>query len=77
MGRSEGGGETEVKNVSAVDAEALEMGIEWGGGMIGRVTISKDGKLERVVVVGGDGNRIEGVERRMQEKGRIEKVLST
>ena len=56
-----------VRDVSAVDAEGQDVKIEWADGMIGRVRMGEDGRVEKVAVIGEDGKRKRGVEKMIQE----------
>lgn len=69
-----------MKEISATDAEGMDVRMEWNDGRIGRVKVTRDGSLEKAVVfgdkgrerrveqllVGGDG-RIEGLRQRLME----------
>lgn len=57
--RGKGGG---VKVIEALDAEVMDVRVEWVDGRVGRVRVDKGGRVERAVVLGARG-RERAVER--------------
>ena len=62
VGKGKGGGRAGVKDIRATDAEGLDIRIEWDDGRVGRVRVSRDGRVEKAVVFGEKG-RERGAER--------------
>lgn len=70
VGRRRGG--RGIKEVETVDAEGMDVRIEWEDGRVGRVRVDKGGRVERAVVLGERG-RERDVERRLcGGEGRME-----
>lgn len=66
----------EVSNISAVDAEARQIRIEWSDGRVGRLRMSANGVLEDCIVIEYNA-RQRSTERRLMQAGpRIENVLN-
>lgn len=63
-----------VTSVELVNAEATEMKIVWGNGIVGRVCIGKGGSIVQTVVLNADGNRNMDMEERIQGAKRIDKI---
>jgi central kinetochore subunit Mal2/MCM21 len=57
-----------IADVSAADAEAKQVRIEWVDGRIGRVVVGEKGEVLKCVVVGEEGRDF-GVERRILGEG--------
>ncbi|MCJ1397601.1 hypothetical protein MMC11_000796 [Xylographa trunciseda] len=66
--------ENRFKEVKAVDAENRDIKIEWEDGTVGRIAVDDDGKLEKVVVMDGDGSRKREKERSILGAKTLEKL---
>jgi len=63
-----------IVDISAADAEAKQVRLEWVDGRIGRCVVGDGGDVKKCVVIGEDGRDRE-VERRILEKnGRVELI---
>ncbi|KAL9116579.1 MAG: hypothetical protein Q9187_006897, partial [Circinaria calcarea] len=65
---------SELKDVKATDAEVTDIRIDWRDGKVGRIRMSKTGQVEKVLVIGEDGQRDRATERKIEVGGRIEDV---
>ena len=61
-----------VKDVKATDAEVTDIKIDWENGSVGRIRMSKNGVVEKVLVIDEDGSRDRGAERKVELGGRVE-----
>lgn len=65
----------EVREVRVTDKEGRDVRIEWRDGAVGRVRVGKDGRVEKVVVLGERG-RAREVERKLGGgDGRVEGLV--
>lgn len=63
-----------VQDVKATDAEVTDIRIDWEDGSVGRVRMSKNGEVEKVLVIDEDGSRDRRAERKVELGGRVEDV---
>ena len=64
------GREKIIANISAADAEAKQIRIEWVDGRIGRAVVGERGEVEKCVVVGEEGRDYANERRIVGEAGR-------
>ena len=63
-----------VEDIKATDAEVTHIRIDWEDGSVARIRMSKDGEIEKVLIVDEDGKRDRTVERKVELGGRVEDV---
>lgn len=70
------GREKVIENISAADAEAKQLRIEWVDGRIGRAVVNEKGEVLKCVIVGEEGRDYVNERRVVGEggKGRMEGV---
>ncbi|OQV03156.1 hypothetical protein CLAIMM_08241 [Cladophialophora immunda] len=56
-------GKFNVHSLASLEVDARQLRIIWSDDRVGRIKISDDGKVEKAVVIGLDGNRVKDVER--------------
>lgn len=64
------GREKVIADISAADAEAKQVRIEWMDGRIGRAVVGENGDVLKCVVVGDEGRDYVNERRIMGERGR-------
>lgn len=65
----------EVREVRVTDKEGRDVRVEWRDGAVGRVRVGKDGRVEKVVVLGERG-RAREIERKLGGgDGRVEGLV--
>lgn len=60
-GEDEEGGDGRLVDISAADAEAKQISIQWADGRTGRLVMGDDGEIVKVVAVGDHGRDREAV----------------
>jgi central kinetochore subunit Mal2/MCM21 len=55
VGRKGKGRERVIADISAADAEAKQVRIEWADGRIGRAVVDEKGEVKKCVIIGEDG----------------------
>ena len=60
-----------VKEIESTDAEVREVRIEWQNGGVGRLRLGKDGKIEKVVILGSSGRNKEIERKLIAEDGTV------
>jgi len=68
VGRKGKGRERVIADISAADAEAKQVRIEWVDGRIGRAVVGERGEVRKCVIIGEDGRDREN-ERRVLRGG--------
>jgi len=74
-GRKKGKGRAKViVDISAADAEAKQVRIEWADGRIGRCVVGERGEVRKCVVIGEEGRDWEVERRVLGEQGPMEGI---
>ncbi|KIW88712.1 uncharacterized protein Z519_10758 [Cladophialophora bantiana CBS 173.52] len=68
-GEDEITGKFNVQSLTALEVDARQLRIVWSDDHVGRIKISDDGKVEKAIVIGLDGNRVKNVERILMGDG--------
>jgi central kinetochore subunit Mal2/MCM21 len=63
-------GRFNVDSLTTLEVDARQLRIIWSDDRVGRLKISDDGKIEKAVVIGDDGNRARDVERMLMGDGK-------
>lgn len=66
--------EAEITDISAADAEAKQISLQWRDGRSGRLVMNEDGEVVKMVVQGGNGQDRETVRQFLGGAARVEKV---
>lgn len=66
--------ETDVIDISAADAEARQISIQWRDGRSGRLVVNDDGEIVKMVVQGNNGQDRETVRQFLGGAVRVEEV---
>ncbi|KAH0422902.1 cenp-O kinetochore centromere component [Colletotrichum camelliae] len=66
--------EQAVVSISAADGEAKQISLEWADGRSGRLVMSEDGQIQKVVVLGSAGRDREVTRELLGESRRVEDV---
>ncbi|KAL0937680.1 cenp-o kinetochore centromere component [Colletotrichum truncatum] len=72
--RKDGESEQAVVSISAADAEAKQISIEWADGRSGRLVMSEDGQIQKAVVLGNGGRDREVTRELLGDSHRVEDV---
>ncbi|OAP57493.1 hypothetical protein AYL99_08231 [Fonsecaea erecta] len=62
-------GKFNVHSLISLEVDARQLRIVWTDDRVGRIKISDDGKVQKAVVIGLDGNRVKNVERILMGDG--------
>ncbi|KIY01415.1 uncharacterized protein Z520_02967 [Fonsecaea multimorphosa CBS 102226] len=62
-------GKFNVQSLASLEVDARQLRIVWFDDRVGRIKISDDGKVQKAVVIGLDGNRVKDVERILMGDG--------
>ncbi|EXJ70186.1 uncharacterized protein A1O5_06254 [Cladophialophora psammophila CBS 110553] len=62
-------GKFNVQSLATLEVDARQLRIVWSDDRVGRIKISDDGKVEKAIVIGLDGNRVKNVERILMGDG--------
>lgn len=63
-----------IHDVTAIDAEAKEVRIEWTDGQIGRAVVNANGEIMKCVILGDDGRDRENERRILSHGRRMEQI---
>ncbi|KAI0856362.1 cenp-O kinetochore centromere component [Xylaria cubensis] len=66
--------ETEITDISAADAEAKQISLQWRDGRSGRLVMNDDGEVVKMVVQGANGQDHETVRQFLGGAARVEEV---
>ncbi|KAI8953316.1 cenp-O kinetochore centromere component [Xylaria longipes] len=66
--------ETEIADISAADAEAKQISLQWRDGRSGRLVMNDDGEVVKMVVQGDNGQDHEAVRQFLGGAARVEEV---
>ncbi|KAI1739084.1 cenp-O kinetochore centromere component [Xylaria scruposa] len=66
--------ETDITDISAADAEAKQISLQWRDGRSGRLVMNDDGEVVKMVVQGGNGQDHETVRQFLGGAARVEEV---
>ncbi|KIW78196.1 hypothetical protein Z517_08029 [Fonsecaea pedrosoi CBS 271.37] len=62
-------GKFNVCSLTALEVDSRQLRIVWSDDRVGRIKISDNGKIEKAVVIGLDGNRVKDIERILMGDG--------